>query len=177
MSLKSTTEKYGGVAIALHWMTAVLIVVLLASGFRAAATLDPLQKAAILRAHAPLGIAVLVLTLARLGWLLIDGKPMPVAGISRIQHLAAKAVHLLLYVAIVFMAATGIGMFVLSGAGPIVFGRSGALPDFWQYQPRLEHFIAARVLIGLLILHVGAALYHHFVVRDGLIRRMLPGRT
>lgn len=177
MSLKSTTEKYGGVAIALHWATAVLIVILLVSGFRAAATIDPIQKAAILRAHAPLGIAVLVLTLARLGWLLVDGKPAPVAGMPRLQRIAAKAVHLLLYVAVVLMAATGIGMFLLSGAGKVVFGAGGALPDFWQYQPRLEHFIAARVLIGLLVLHIGAALYHHFVARDGLIRRMLPGRT
>jgi cytochrome b561 len=177
MKLKSTTERYGGVAIALHWITAVLIVLLLVSGFRAADAVDPVQKAAILHAHAPLGAAVLVLTFARLGWLLVDGKPMPTAGMPRLQRMAAKSVHALLYVAITFMAATGIGMFVLSGAGPIVFGAGGALPDFWIYQPRLEHFIAARILIGLLILHIGAALYHHFVVRDALIRRMLPGRN
>jgi cytochrome b561 len=75
------------------------------------------------------------------------------------------------------MAATGIGMFILSGAGAIVFGSAaGPLPDFWRHQPRIEHWIGARLMLGLLALHVSAALYHHFILRDCLIRRILPGR-
>ena len=71
------------------------------------------------------------------------------------------------------MASSGIGIMVLSGAGAIIFaGEPGPLPDLWQFLPRTPHAIAARVLIVLLVLHAGAALYHHFVTRDGLLRRM-----
>ena len=70
------------------------------------------------------------------------------------------------------MAASGIGMFVLSGAGPIVFGSEGNLPDFTQYLPRVPHSIGARAMVALLVLHAGAALYHHFVKRDATLRRM-----
>lgn len=178
MRPKSKTKKNGRVAVAIHWISAALIVVLMASDLRAAATVDPTAKAAILRAHAPLGIAILVLTLVRFVWWRFDRRPPPIAVMPRAQELAARAVHTLFYVAIVFMAATGIGMFVLSGAGAIVFGSAaGGLPDFWRYQPRIEHWLAARLMLGLLALHIGAALYHHFILRDRLIRRILPGRT
>lgn len=178
MRLKSTADRYGGVAIAIHWISAVLIVVLMASGFRAAAMTDLAAKAAILRVHAPLGLAILVLTLARIVWWRFDYRPPPAADIARAQHFAARAVHTLFYVVIIFMAATGIGMLVLSGAGAILFSSAaGPLPDFWRYQPRLEHWIGTRLMLGLLALHVGAATYHHLIVRDGLMRRILPGRS
>ena len=82
-------------------------------------------------------------------------------------------VHVLFYVVILGMIASGIGMIALSGAAPLIFGgESAQLPDFWKYPPRLPHAIGARVLVALLVLHVGAALYHHFVRRDGLLWRM-----
>ena len=85
----------------------------------------------------------------------------------------AQMVHLLFYVVILGMIASGIGMIALSGAAPLIFGGNGALlPDFWKYPPRLPHSIGARLLLALLALHVGAALYHHFVRRDGLLWRM-----
>jgi cytochrome b561 len=62
---------------------------------------------------------------------------------------------------------------LLSGAGPIVFGADGAaLPDFWKYPPRTAHGIGARLFLALLVMHIVAAAYHHFVRRDGLLRRM-----
>lgn len=84
--------------------------------------------------------------------------------------------HFLFYVVILGMIASGTGMMVLSGAGPVVFGQVGALPDFWMYAPRVPHGIGARLPLALLILHVGAALYHHFFRRDGLLTRMWSAR-
>ena len=81
--------------------------------------------------------------------------------------------HVLFYVVILGMTASGIGTLVLSGAGPILFGGAAQpLPDFWNYPPRAPHGIAARLLIVLFVLHAGAALYHHVFKRDGLLRRM-----
>ena len=59
--MKSTSSKYGTVAVTIHWLSALLILVQLGSGFRAASMLDSSAKEAILKFHAPLGIAILVL--------------------------------------------------------------------------------------------------------------------
>lgn len=178
MAVKSTTDRYGSVAITIHWVAAALIVALLVSGFRVSGAADPAAKAAFLRFHAAMGAAILALTLARIAWWwFADRKPLPVAGQPPLLHRAASAVHLVFYVVIIGLAASGISMMVLSGAGPIVFGgASGALPDFWNYPPRVPHGIGVRVLIALLILHVGGALYHHFIRGDRLLARMGVGR-
>jgi len=89
------------------------------------------------------------------------------------QERAARVVHVLFYLVILGMIASGAGMMVLSGAAPLIFdGESAQLPDFWKYLPRLPHAIGARLLLALIVLHVGAALYHHFIRRDGLLWRM-----
>jgi cytochrome b561 len=174
MAMKSTPDQYGTMAVAIHWVSAVLIVILIASGFRAANTVDPAAKAAILRFHVPIAVAVLALTIFRIAWWWgFDRKPDPVAGSPDWQERTARVVHLLFYVVILGMIASGVGMIVLSGAAPTIFGAEGApLPDFWRYPPRVPHGIGARLLLALLVLHVGAALHHHFVRRDGLLRRM-----
>jgi len=68
MALKSTSDHYGTVVVSVHWLSALLILVLIGSGFRAANTMDPAVKAAILRVHIPLALAVLALTIVRIGW-------------------------------------------------------------------------------------------------------------
>jgi len=174
MGLKSTSERYGVMVVAMHWLTALLMIALIATGFRAANAVDPAAKAAILRVHVPIAIAVLALMVLRIGWWWgVDRKPDPIAGSPQWQERTARAVHLLLYVSIFGMIASGIGMMALSGAAPMVFGGEGALlPDFWKYPPRVPHGIGGRLLVALVVLHTGAALYHQFVRRDHLLRRM-----
>jgi cytochrome b561 len=178
MRMKSTTDRYGAVAVAIHWIAAILIVALLVAGFRLSGTTDPATKIALLRVHAVMGLTIALLTLARIAWWwFADDKPAPVAGQAPFLHRVATAVHVLFYVVILGLAASGIGMMVLSGAGPIVFGgASGSLPNFWDYPPRVPHGIGARLLIALLVLHVGGALYHQLIRRDRLFARMGLGR-
>lgn len=176
--MKSTSERYGTVARSLHWLSALLILGLMAAGFVAANTADPAAKAAILRLHVPIGLLVLALTLGRLAWWrFADRRPAAVAGLPAWQRRAGGAVHALLYVAVLGLAASGIALMVLSGAGAILFGgASGPLPDLWQFAPRRGHAVLAVLLAVLLLLHVGAALHHHFVRRDGTMARMGIGR-
>lgn len=175
---KSSPDRYGRVAIAIHWISALLIIGLMIAGLRAAAMTDPAAKVPLLQVHAPIGTAVLVLTLARiLWWLVADTKPADPAGLPHLQARAAKAVHVLLYVAILGLAGSGIAMMVLSGAGDILFGTApGPLPDFWAFAPRYGHRVMAALLAVLLGLHVGAALYHQFIRKDRLFSRMGVGR-
>jgi cytochrome b561 len=177
MTRKSSSTAYGAVAVGIHWLTVLLIVALLGSGMLADETSDPAAKARILTAHAPMGIAVLLLTLARLiWWWRFDTHPEPLGGDPAWQIKAAKAVHGLLYLVVLAMTASGIGLFVLSGAGDIIFGGApGPLPDFNEFAPRLPHGIGAQLLLVLFVAHAGAALYHHFVKRDATLRRMWFG--
>jgi cytochrome b561 len=178
MSLKSTSTRYGAVAIAIHWLTALAIFGLLASGLVAANTGDAAQEIALLRGHAVMGVLVLVLTLMRiLWWWLIDRLPAEMPG-PVWQQRAARVVHGLLYVVILVMAVSGLAMIALSGAGNILFGGAAPpLPDFWTYPPRFGHAVAARLMLVLLVGHIGAALLHQFVLRDRLLARMGLGRA
>ncbi|SUE43049.1 cytochrome b [Roseomonas gilardii] len=176
--LKSSPDRYGAVPVTIHWLTAILIIFALGSGFRAGNALDLSVKADFLRMHIPAAIMVLLLTVLRIvWWWFLDKKPRPVQGAPLWQERLARGVHIAFYVVILGMAASGIGMIVLSGAGPAIFGGAGSgLSDFMQYPPRIPHGLGANFLLALLLAHVGAALYHHFIRRDGLLRRMWYGR-
>ncbi|WP_298982729.1 cytochrome b/b6 domain-containing protein [uncultured Roseibium sp.] len=175
--MKSTPEKYGSVAVTIHWLSAVVILLLLGTGFRATAPTDTLSKEAILTIHASLGMAILLLTSARLlWWVFADRKPVAVTGSPAWQNLTAKFVHGLFYIVVFGMAASGIGMLVLSGASAILFGGANApLADFSDFAPRIPHGIGARVMIVLLLFHIGGALFHQFIKKDGSFARMWYG--
>jgi cytochrome b561 len=174
---KSKPDRYGAVAVSIHWITAALILVLLGSGFRAANAMDPVAKGAFLRIHIPLAVAILLLTLFRVvWWWLFDRKPRPVQGSPAWQEWLAWATHVAFYIVILGMVASGIGMMVLSDAAPDIFAGSSTLPDFNDFLPRVPHGLGAFLLVALLVAHIGAALYHHFIRRDGLLRRMWFGR-
>jgi len=172
MSLKSSNARYGSVAITIHWLTAALILALFATGLLAAGQADAGAKLALVRFHVPLGTAVLVLTLLRIVWWWVaDRHPDLPADQPRWQKFAARAVHVMLYLVILLLAASGIATLVLSGALPAIIAGT-TLPDFETVLPRLVHGIASRLLLGLLALHIGAALYHQFIRRDHLLARM-----
>ncbi len=177
--MKSTTTAYGTVAVTLHWLSAILIIALFASGFRATSTDVSAAKAGILLIHVPIGISILLLTLLRIGWwLFADRKPDHLESDPAWQVFIGKAVHLLLYIVTLGMVAAGIGMLVMSGAGAILFGGSSApLPNFFDYPPRFAHGAGARLLLVLLALHVVGALYHQYFKKDGTFRRMWYGKS
>ena len=178
MQIKSSLSRYGSVSMFFHWVSAAIILALVVLGFRAASTSDLTLKASILRLHVPLGGLILVMTVLRLLWRLIDRKPQDVPGTSAWQAVTARAVHALLYVTLVVMGVSGIAMIAMSGAAAILFDGSPArLPNFWDYAPRIPHGIGAFVLIALITLHVAAAAYHQFIKRDRLLARMGLGRN
>lgn len=177
MALKSSATRYGDVAIAIHWLTAALIVALFATGLLAAGQVDPAAKLALVRAHIPLGAGVLLLTLLRIVWWLVaDRRPGAVSGLPGWQAFAARAVHVGLYLVVLVSAASGIATVVLSGALPVIVA-GGLLPDFSTVLPRAVHGIVTKVMLALLAAHVGAALWHQFVRRDHLLARMGVGRA
>ena len=174
--LKGNSIRYGAVAIALHWISAVAVLGLLVLGFMAVNAADNAQEASLLRLHVPLGATVLVLTLLRIGWWFFDRRPEEPFGQPRWQTLSAHSVHTVLYLILVLIGSSGIGLLILSGAANVLFfGSQEPLPRFSDYPPMLVHAAAAFVLIALLAVHVGAALYHQFLRHDHLFARMGVG--
>ena len=174
--LKSQPDRYGAVAVTIHWASAIMILALMATGMMAEGA-DAAAKAGILRIHVPLGLAIAALTLFRIvWWVFFDRKPLPVPGAVSWQEKIARAVYGLFYLVIFGMAGSGIVLMATSGAGDILFGGSdAALPNFFDYGARIPHGIGAKLMLALLAAHVGAALYHHFIRRDGIFARMWYG--
>lgn len=174
MGWKSGRDRYGRVAASIHWVTALAVFGLLGSGLYMEDLDDPAAKIAILRVHAGMGITVLALTVLRiLWWAVADRRPAMPDGMPRLQAVAAHAVHGLLYLVLIVMGTSGIAMIILSDAGAILVGAApGPLPDFRDVLPRAPHGLGANLLMVLVGLHVAAAIYHQFVLRDGLIARM-----
>lgn len=178
MSLRSSTQRYGRVAIAIHWLTALAIILMLASGLSAGNMLDEAQKLGLLRAHAITGMLVGVLTLFRIvWWLVFDKHPKDQPGLSAPQRWAARLVHFGLYLVILVMVSSGFATLILSGGNQQLFGGAPLpLPDFALAPPFTVHGAVARLLIALLVAHIGAALWHQFIRRDRLLARMGVGR-
>src|SRR5690554_2709319 len=124
--LKSTPSRYGAVPVTIHWLTALLILMAIITGFRAGGSIDPAAKASLLRVHIPAAIVVLLLSLGRIVWsFLLVKKPLRVQRSPAWQKWLTRAMHVLFYVLILVMVTSGIGMIALSGAGPAIFGGTG----------------------------------------------------
>ena len=175
MTLRGNAGHYGAMAAALHWVSAAAIVAMVAIGFAAATSANTEWTTALLRIHVPLGLIVLALTMARLVWWLLDRRPAAPAG-PNWQRIAARLNHAALYGIVVLMGVSGIGVMVLSGAAAILFsGTTTALPRFFDIAPMKAHALGAIILVALVGLHVGAAIYHQFYRRDHLLARMRIG--
>lgn len=173
MGAGALPKRYDVVARSLHWLSALAILLVLPIGLLAARASSDHQAVALLRVHVPLGLLILALMLARLAWRRRHVPPAPPSDTPRWQVTLARVVHVLLYALPIVIAASGIGLMALSGAAPLIFGRTGGrLPDFSRFPPMTVHATGALALVGLLALHVAAVAYHQFVRRDRTLARM-----
>src|SRR5260221_274125 len=104
--------------------------------------------------------------------------PEPAPPGNPVLHPRARTPPLAFHGPAAGMPPTGLAPAVLADLPSIVFGGSGApLPaSFTVFPTRVVHGLIAKVLVGLVAVHATAALYHHFVLRDGLLKRMWFGR-
>jgi cytochrome b561 len=168
--------RYHPALAALHWISAGLILVALATGtfwLKATSNSSP-DKVAQLAAHMVLGIAILALTVGRL--VVRNITPLPeraTAGHVLLDRLAV-ATHYGLYVAIILMAVSGIVTAAAAELPAIVFGGSGTrLPEsFSNLPPRIAHGLLAQAIVALVLLHILGTLYHHLFRKEQLLRRI-----
>lgn len=172
-------SRYHPALVVLHWLMALFVIAALALGaFVLAKTpnASPMKIEA-LRAHASGGMAILVLMLIRLTIRIRSAHPAPASAGHPILDWLGWASHRLFYVTVIAMAGSGIIMALQTGLFDTVFFGQGKLPaDFWVFPIRGVHYALSRLLMTLIAVHVVAALYHAFVLRDALLGRMFFGR-
>jgi cytochrome b561 len=173
-------ERYDTLAILFHWTVAVLIVanVLLAWSLDSFDRQDPIREQ-ILTVHKSIGTTVLLLAVLRLVWRWTRPAPPLPDTMPRWKRIAARADQALLYGVMFVMPLSGL---IDAGAfsQPVHFFFLFDLPPLTGHDEPLGHAAfavhkaAALVLYALLLLHAAAALHHHSVLKDGILRRMLP---
>ncbi|WP_413988343.1 cytochrome b [Labrys okinawensis] len=172
--------RYHPLLVALHWVSAVLVIATLFVGFGLLATTpnEAAGKIAILRWHMAGGMLILALTIIRLVVRWRSSKPAAAPTGNMLLDRLATPAHYGLYLLIVLMVATGYATGILAGLPAIVFANSGdpLPPSFAAYPTFTAHLLLALLLTTLIALHIAAALYHHLVLKDGLFRRMNFGR-
>ena len=159
----------------LHWSMAVAILAMLFIG--AAMVVSLRYRELLLDLHRPLGLAILLLAIVRLANRLRHPPPPLPADLPRIQALAAKASHWLLYALMFAMPIVGWAM-LSAGAYPVALFDGVNLPPILPHSPALYgflrplHGVLAYVLFFTILAHLGAALFHAWVRRDGVFGQM-----
>jgi cytochrome b561 len=171
-----TVVRYHGALVALHWLLGFMILLGLFMGTFKVETLPNADPAKIdaLRGHIINGTAVGILMILRAVLRALTQRPPEATTGIAWADATRLLTHLALYVLVFVMVFSGVAMAVRADLPGIVFLGSGqSLPasfdGFWM---RGLHAVAAKLLMMLIVLHVGAALWHHFVRRDGLLGRM-----
>lgn len=177
-------QRWGASTIALHWLSAALVLVLLGLGwFMVHGDLQAATKFDLFQLHKSLGFLSLALLLLRLGARFAEPSPPAPPRMRVWERRLAGLTHATLYALLLTAALSGwlrvssaiiaipsrfFGLFVI----PNIVGADAAL----SADMALLHYVVSRLVIALLILHVAAALKHHLVDRDDILVRMLPAR-
>lgn len=172
--------RYTPLAIALHWLLALALLGSFSLGFYMSELPFTPTRLKLYNWHKWAGVTILALSAARLAWRLTHTPPADLP-MPAWQRRAAHATHVALYG--LFFAVPLAGWAYSSASGfPVVWFGVLPLPDFVSPDKALAdvlkqvHAALAFALAALVVLHVGAALKHHFLDRDALIGRMLPAR-
>lgn len=171
-------KRYHPALVALHWVSALLILFTLLAGLGALGDLpNTPEKAPLLATHMTMGLLILALTVVRLIIRFTTRKPAPATAGHPLLDKIGVLTHWLLYLGALGMGISGLGIAAQSGIFPLLGGQAVPLPaDFTIYPPRIGHGLVARLLLALIALHIGAALYHQFIRKDGLLGRMWFGK-
>ncbi len=189
MGIGNTDTGWGWPARLIHWVMAGLILFQLGFGFRMVRLVDDVyQQFFLYQTHKSWGFVIFVLALVRILWRATHPAPGLPGHVSALETALARGAHLALYVLIVVLPISG---WLMASASPLQesYGLKNMvftwfeLPD--PFQPggkELEavfksiHAWAAFAMAVILLGHAAAALKHHFVHRDGVLRRMITGR-
>ncbi len=183
--IRNTEARYGWIAILLHWLIAVLFIGQLALGLAMVRVAGQRSAFELIQLHKSVGFLLLGLVALRLGWRLANVTPQLPPGTGLLERRAAPAAHLALYALQLLLPLTGwalvsasvleipsmpFDLFVMPNL-PVAVSDAGEA--WWQ----AAHAYLAYAAVGLVAVHVLAALRHHFRLGDTVLTRMIsPSR-
>ena len=179
--LRNTDLSWGAPAKLLHWAVAALVLAQIALGWAAVSWRLSPTKLDLFVWHKSTGMLILALMVVRVAWRLVNVAPSLPADMRPLERRGARASHLLLYLLLLALPVTG---WIVNSAANIPFRMFWLIPVPAVVEPdeavadavARAHFLLFVVLSLLLALHIGAALRHHFLKRNDVLVRMLPGR-
>lgn len=180
--------RYDGVAMIIHWLTAVLMIYmvffgedLMKSGEKLAKAGDTANATFEPSIHVTLGVLIFLLTILRIIWRLTHTAPAYPASMKRYEVVGSKSLHGLFYLLLIAIPLTGwITFGGFSEEVPVmaqaqVFGLFAMpQPPFTSHLFKELHELGSNAAMVLIILHVLAALKHQFIDKDSILGRMLP---
>lgn len=160
--------RYARSQIAIHWLAALIIIFLLITGTFILADLpNTASKAGNLRIHIIMGVLVGTLVVTRIVLRRIRPTPPPVA-FNKLAHAGHMALNLL----VLLLVASGAALALQSGAISALIGNSPFPTDFKVFNLRQVHGLLTRLTMAMIAVHILAALYHQYFLRDGVLNRM-----
>ena len=179
MALSNTSSQYGSLAKALHWLVAIGIFYLIYLGLDQSGMERGEAKSAIRATHASWALLVLTLMTIRLIWKFMNATPAHPGGLPGWQKISATVTHWAIYIAVFTQLSAGAMTVATNGNGLPFFGMSIPVPiaenhdahEFWEG----IHEFVWKPLAALLVLHVLASLYNHFIAKNDVLRRMTVG--
>jgi cytochrome b561 len=177
----ASTGRYSGTAIALHWVMALAIIGNFCLGLYMSDLGMSMLRLRLFNYHKWTGATILALAALRLLWRLSHRPPADIPA-PKWQHAAAHVTHWALYALFFAVPLTGWAYSSAAGFPLVVFGVL-PLPDFVPKDHALAealkpwHVALAWTLAALVALHLAAVFKHMVIDRDGLVRRMVPGRA
>jgi cytochrome b561 len=179
MNQLSTAVRYNGLSKTLHWVIALLAFSQLAMGKFFEVEAD--ESGSLFDWHTAFGLSVLALMVVRLGWRVTHTVPAQPRNTPGWQQVAARATHIAFYGLLIALPITGWLMTSVEGDAVSFFGwftvPSLPVPGGEASEDFLEetHELLGNVLLVLAGIHVLAGLKHHYIDRDDVLRRMMPG--
>jgi cytochrome b561 len=183
--VQDSKARYSAVAMTLHWLIAAGVVANIVIGL---SMTDP-DIPSLMALHKSIGFTVLVLSVLRLVWRWMNPVPPPPQGLAPWMRVSSRAMHFLFYFLIIATPLAGWLMVSVGSMGhptsvfglfnwpsvPILADMTRSVGHPYHKFFNTIHIGLAWAMIGLIPLHVGAALYHHFMRGDNVLLRMLPG--
>lgn len=179
MMLRNTLERYGALAQLFHWLTVAFVIGQFVTMSLAEDLPRGPERLALYDLHKSFGVTILGLAIARLAWRFANPVPPAPADVKPWERRAADVSHWLLYALIFALPLTGWIMSV-TGGRPVEWFGLFALPnpvgENHDLHEALEevHETLATALLVVAGVHALAALRHHFLLKDDVLRRMLP---
>lgn len=179
MPTRNTIDRWGSVSITLHWLTALLVLGLVAVGFIMDELPNTPMKRDVYALHKSMGLTVLALTALRLGWRLVQPTPALPDALPAWQRWAAKLGHFGLYALLIAIPASGWAYNWASNFATPYFGwtllnKAGSVDRELKSLAGDVHEYGVYLLLALLVAHAGAAFWHHYQLKDRVLSRMAP---